>query len=157
VLITPDQKDFFYACVGHTKDRGFASVVGPSEEERKRRQEEEKIERVRKELEERQKKKKMEKEEEERKKKEEGKEKEKEKEKEKVKDKDKGKEEEKEKEKEREEKKDEPAKIDEPRIFTLHKTIFDTRVRRYRQQQISKLNQERLRTNAFPSVPTGNP
>ena len=89
---------------------------------------------MRKELEERQKKKKMEKEEEERKKKDEGKDKDKDKDKEdkdkedkdKGKDKDKEKEKDKDKEKEKEkekveEKKDEPEKIDEPRIFTLHK------------------------------------
>ncbi|MCJ1392230.1 hypothetical protein MMC18_005097 [Xylographa bjoerkii] len=27
VLITPDNKDFFYACRGHLKDRGFCSPV----------------------------------------------------------------------------------------------------------------------------------
>lgn len=32
VLITPDNRDFFFACIGHLKDRGFAS---PAEETKK--------------------------------------------------------------------------------------------------------------------------
>ncbi|CAZ81021.1 unnamed protein product [Tuber melanosporum] len=160
VLITPDQKDFFYVCLSHTRDRGFATaVVAATQEEtegaRKAREKKElevEVERVKKEFLEKESKRKegkgkgkdQKKEgEEEKKKKEEEKEKEKEKEVE-VK---------KEKEKEEEEKK---KKDEEPRIFTLHKIVFESRVRRYRQVQLAKLNQDRLRNGAFPSVPTGS-
>ncbi|KAH0613110.1 uncharacterized protein H6S33_009490 [Morchella sextelata] len=157
VLVTPDKKDFFYVCPSHTKDRGFASAVvdpepTPEELDRKRKEAEERmlaeeIERVKKEYEENQRKKKE---------KDEG---EKEKEKEKDEEKDKKENEEKEKGKGKKETSPpvEPKKAEEPRIFTLHKTIFDSRMRRWKQQQISKLNQERLRSSAFPSVPKGDP
>ncbi|KAL0636707.1 hypothetical protein Q9L58_004315 [Maublancomyces gigas] len=150
VLVTPDKKDFFYICPGHSKDRGFATAVvdpdpTPEELEKRRKEKEEKelaeeVEKVKREYAEKQKKK--------------GK----------GKDKDKG-DKEKEKEKEKEEDKDKPPKEEEPvqeakktdeepRIFRLHKTIFETRIRRVRQQQIAKLNQERVRSSsAFPSVP----
>jgi chromatin remodeling complex protein RSC6 len=35
VLITPDNKDFFYICRGHLKDRGFCSPVENVEEKKK--------------------------------------------------------------------------------------------------------------------------
>lgn len=102
------------------------------------------------------------------------------------KDKDKKGDKEKETEKDKEEDKEKPPKEEEtaqevkktgeePRIFRLHKyglrivflpraltnfvyrTIFETRVRRVRQQQIAKLNQERIRSSsAFPSVPSND-
>lgn len=106
-----------------------------------------------------------------------------EKQKKKGKGKDKDKEEgEKEKEKDKDKEEDKPPKAEEttleakktdeePRIFRLHKcgpryfrlscitdlvdrAIFDTRLRRVRQHQITKTNQDRVRSPiAFPSVP----
>lgn len=61
VLITPDNKDFFYICPGHLSDRGFATpVVDKEEEERKRKREEldKAIAEVKREWEEKQKKRK---------------------------------------------------------------------------------------------------
>ncbi|PUU74758.1 VPS4-associated protein 1 [Tuber borchii] len=165
VLITPDKKDFFYVCLSHTRDRGFATaVVTATQEEtesaRKAREEKEleaEVERVKKEFLEKEKRKKegkgkgkdKEKEGEEEKKKEE-----KEKGDEEVKDDEEAR---KKKEKEEEEEKEKEKKNEEPRIFTLHKIVFESRVRRYRQVQLAKLNQDRLRNGAFPSVPTGSP
>ncbi|KAL8785338.1 MAG: hypothetical protein Q9213_003403 [Squamulea squamosa] len=41
VLITPDQKDHFYICPGHLKDRGFCTpIVGEAEAVAKKKQEE---------------------------------------------------------------------------------------------------------------------
>ncbi|KAG0639586.1 VPS4-associated protein 1 [Tuber brumale] len=159
VLITPDRKDFFYVCLSHTRDRGFATAVvvatqEETEEARKAREEKEleaEVERVKKEFLEKENKRKAgkgkgndQKKEGEEEKKKKGEEKEK------------GEEAKKEKEKEEEEKK-KKKKDEEPRIFTLHKIVFESRVRRYRQVQLAKLNQDRLRNGAFPSVPTGSP
>jgi len=63
-LITPDNRDFFFVCDGHLKDKGFASpIVDKEEEEAKKKKEEmaKAIEEVKKEYEERQKKKKKDK------------------------------------------------------------------------------------------------
>lgn len=147
----------------------------PEELEKRRKEKEEKelaeeVEKLKKEYEEKQKKKK-----------EKGKDKEKSKDKDKKgndeKDKEeKDKEEEKDKKQKAEETTLEAKKIDEePRIFTLHKYLFctppsppctnnhgraffETRLRRFRQQQIARLNQERIRSpSVFPSVPRGDP
>lgn len=138
----------------------------PEELEKLRKENEEKelaeeVEKVKKEYAEKQKKKKEK--EKEKDKKEEG-------EKEKEKDKDKDKEED--KPPKAEEKTLEAKKTDEePRVFRLHKcglryfpplcitnpadrTIFENRLRRIRQQQMTKINQDRVRSPiAFPSVP----
>ncbi|KAI5784634.1 VPS4-associated protein 1 [Geopyxis carbonaria] len=154
VLITPDKADFFYICPGHLTDKGFASPVGPTPEEKRKEDLEKEVERVKAEWEERQKRKK------EREKegaKEKDKEKEKEKEKEDGKDKDKKDKEDKNEtgKKEEEESKMETAT---PRIFTLQKKIFEIRVNRARQQQQAKRNMERLQNpSMFPSVPKGGP
>ncbi|KAE8411870.1 AAA-ATPase Vps4-associated protein 1-domain-containing protein [Aspergillus pseudocaelatus] len=61
VMITPDNKDFFYICPIHLKDRHFCSPIVDTEEEEKKKKEEalaKEIEKVKKEYEERQKKKK---------------------------------------------------------------------------------------------------
>lgn len=81
VLITPDNKDFFYLCPSHLKEPALCTPKIDTEaiEARKKKELEEEIERVKKEYEEKQKKKKEEKE------------KEKEKEKDKKKDDDKSK------------------------------------------------------------------
>ncbi|KAI9867292.1 MAG: hypothetical protein M1813_009570 [Trichoglossum hirsutum] len=61
VLITADNKtDFFYVCLGHLKDKGFASpIIDEKEAAAKKKEElEQEVERVKKEFEEKQKKKK---------------------------------------------------------------------------------------------------
>ncbi len=62
VLITPDNRDFFYTCQGHLTDRGFAQPIGhpgeDAEAKKKREELEREIEIVKKEYEEKQKKKK---------------------------------------------------------------------------------------------------
>ncbi|RAO64092.1 uncharacterized protein BHQ10_000104 [Talaromyces amestolkiae] len=160
VLITPDNKDFFYICPSHLKDRGFCSPIGASEQEAKKKKDEElaqEIEKVKKEYEEKQKRKK---------------EKEKEKDKEKNDDKDKEKtknekkdSEEEDVEKEKNDKINElrkaaetkPTDDDSPRIFELHKNFYQMRINRLRNIDLAKRNAERLRNPAsFPSVPKGD-
>ncbi|KAK5289513.1 hypothetical protein LTR98_000222 [Exophiala xenobiotica] len=61
VLITPDNKDFFYICPSHLSDRGFASAIIDAEAEAakmKKEAMEQEIEKIKQEYEERQKKKK---------------------------------------------------------------------------------------------------
>ncbi|KAI5863537.1 DUF1742-domain-containing protein [Durotheca rogersii] len=149
VLITPENKDFFYVCPGHLKDRGFCSPIIDHEAiaARKKKEMEEELEKVKKEYEERQRKKQEKKEGE----KGEGKEK--------------GKDnEEKREDAKKPEKKDEPTPGDqdkaeeEPRIFALQKTFYQQRLDRKRQAEMAKRNRERLNTpNFFPSVPRDLP
>ncbi|KAE8390635.1 VPS4-associated protein 1 [Aspergillus alliaceus] len=61
VLITPDNKDFFYVCPIHLKDRHFCTPIVDTEEQEKKKKEEalaQEIEKVKKEYEEKQKRKK---------------------------------------------------------------------------------------------------
>ncbi|KAF6809394.1 UPF0589 protein C32H8.01c [Colletotrichum musicola] len=165
VLVAPENKDFFYVCPSHLKDKNFCSPIIDKEaiEAKKKKDLEEEIERVKKEYEEKQKKKK------EKEKDEKDKEKDKnaEKDKEKDKEKEKGKE-----EKSTEEKKDDASKADdkdgagtptpstedEPRVFALHKNFYGMRLEKKRQIEIAKRNRERLQQpNFFPSVPKGAP
>ncbi|KFY12642.1 hypothetical protein V491_06704 [Pseudogymnoascus sp. VKM F-3775] len=142
VLVVPDNKDFFFVCPGHLKDKGFCSPIidEAAVAAKKKKEMEEEVERVKKEFEEKQKKKK-----------------EKEKNKEKEKD---GKDEDK-KEK-GDEKKDDSTKSDtpsqepeeEPRVFALQKTFYQKRLDRKRAAEMAKRNHERLQNpNLFPSVP----
>ncbi|KAL8718720.1 MAG: hypothetical protein Q9225_004184 [Loekoesia sp. 1 TL-2023] len=65
VLITPDQKDYFYICLGHLKDRGFCTpVIDAAEAAAKKKKEEldREIELIKKEYEEKIKKRKKSKE-----------------------------------------------------------------------------------------------
>lgn len=105
VLITPDNKDFFYVCPVHLKDRNFCSAIVDAEEQEAKRKQEAmaaEIEKVKKEYEEKQ-----------RRKKEKSKEKEKEKEKTDGKDEDKKKDEQKStKEEEKDTKADEKERDD---------------------------------------------
>ncbi|KAK1760140.1 VPS4-associated protein 1 [Echria macrotheca] len=158
VLITPDNKDFFYVCPSHLKDTGFCTpkIDLAAVEARKKRAMEREVERVKREYEERKRRK-----EEEKKKK--GKEKEKD---EKKDEKDEKKEDEKKdkagegkdetKSPAAEEKEEEEE--EEPRIFELKSTFYQQRVNRKRQVEIAKRNRERLQDpNFFPSVPKGQP
>lgn len=157
VLITPDNKDFFYICVGHLSDRGFcqpdADEVAAAAARKKKEELDREIELVKKEYEEKQKTKR---------------EKRKAKEKEKEKDKDAKKADE---DEDRDDEKVKDDKIKElskskdqaqadlgPRIFTLNKTFYQQRVDRIRNAEIAKRNRERLSNPAnFPSPPSGIP
>ncbi|WYZ43365.1 hypothetical protein EsH8_VI_001064 [Colletotrichum jinshuiense] len=157
VLVAPENKDFFYVCPSHLKDKNFCSPIIDKEaaEAKKKKELEEEVERVKKEYEEKQKKKKE-------------KEKE-EKDKAAGKDKEKGKDD----KKTGEEKKDNdskeadkddgattptPSTEEEPRVFALHKNFYAMRLEKKRQMEIAKRNRERLQQpNLFPSVPKGAP
>ncbi|KAJ8059971.1 hypothetical protein OCU04_011585 [Sclerotinia nivalis] len=60
VLITPENKDFFYVCPSHLKDRGFATPIidEAAIAAKKKKELDDEIERVKQEFEEKQKKKK---------------------------------------------------------------------------------------------------
>ncbi|KAI1506357.1 DUF1742-domain-containing protein [Biscogniauxia marginata] len=154
VLVTPENKDFFYVCPSHLKDRGFCSPIIDQEAvaAKKKKEMDEEVERVKKEYEEKQRKKK-----------------EKEAEKESDKKDDKNKDKDKDMDK-KDEKKEEPKSNDkdatkpeqsieeEPRVFSLQRTFYQQRIDRKRQAEIAKRNRERLSNpNFFPSVPKGQP
>ncbi|KAF1983024.1 DUF1742-domain-containing protein [Aulographum hederae CBS 113979] len=157
VLITPDNKDFFYICVGHLKDRSFctpdAAEASAAEERKKKEELDKEIELVKKGYEEKVKKRK-----------ERRKEKEKEKGKESKDEKKQDEEEDKKDEKEKEEKikeleKKEPQAEagDGPRIFALHRNFYQMRLDRIRNAEIAKRNRERMKSpNLFPSVPSND-
>ncbi|KAJ5483455.1 hypothetical protein N7530_002701 [Penicillium desertorum] len=165
VMITPDNKDFFYVCPAHLQDKHFCSPIIDTEGQAKRLKEEEmtkEVEKVKKEYEEKQRRKK---------------EREKASSKDNKDEKDKGKDELKDKDKDASEsnandEKDRDDKIafiqkgsgketksdDSPRIFSLHKNFYQMRIDRLRNIEMAKRNQERLRQpSLFPSVPSGNP
>ncbi|KAJ5040993.1 uncharacterized protein L3040_005551 [Drepanopeziza brunnea f. sp. 'multigermtubi'] len=155
VLVSPENKDFFFVCPAHLKDKGFCNpIINPAAVAEKKKEEmEAEIQRVKKEFEEKQKKKKE-------------KEKEKESAKNTDKDKDKDKKDKKDDEKAAEEKPEEkkleiaaPAsKDDEPRVFALQKTFYQQRIDKKRNAEIAKRNRERLQNpNLFPQVPKGLP
>ncbi|KAG9197908.1 hypothetical protein B5807_03613 [Epicoccum nigrum] len=155
VLITPNNKDFFYVCVGHLSDRGFcqpdADEAAGIAERKKKEDMDREIEAVKKEYEEKQRLKK---------------------EKRKAKDKDKDKETK--KAEDEEDKKDEKAKEDKikelsktgdaaageltARIYHLNKSFYQMRLDKIRNAEIAKRNRERLQNPAnFPSVPKNLP
>ncbi|CAI7657480.1 unnamed protein product [Penicillium palitans] len=165
VMITPDNKDFFFVCPAHLQDKHFCSPIIDTEGQAKRLKEEalaKEIEKVKKEYEEKQRRKK---------------EREKASSKDNKEEKDKGKDEPKDKDKDASEsnandEKDRDDKIasiqkgsetetksdDSPRIFSLHKNFYQMRIDRLRNIEMAKRNQERLRQpSLFPSVPSGNP
>lgn len=167
VLITPDNKDFFYICPAHLKDRNFCSaVVDTAGAEAKVKEEAlaREIEKVKREYEEKQQRKK---EKEKEKKGEESKEKNGE-EKKDV-DKDKGKDKDaRSDEKERDDKIESLKKqekgqrntptddSDSPRVFSLHKNFYQMRIDRLRNIEMAKRNRQRLQDpSLFPSVPSG--
>ncbi|PVI07796.1 DUF1742-domain-containing protein [Periconia macrospinosa] len=163
VLITPDNKDFFYICTGHLSDGGFcrpdADEAAAAAARKKKEELDREIENVKKEYEEKQKLKR---------------EKRKEKQKEKDKDKDKEKEEETKKSEEEQDKDDAKKKDDKikelsqskeqaqvelgPRIFTLQKNFYQMRLDRIRNAELAKRNRERLNNPSnFPSPPSNLP
>ncbi|EKV19714.1 UPF0589 protein [Penicillium digitatum] len=159
VMITPDNKDFFYVCPAHLQDKHFCSPVVDIEGQAKRLKQEEmakEIEKVKKEYEEKQRRKK---------------EREKASSKNSKEEKDKGKDKDPSEsnandEKDRDEKiasirkgsETEKRPDDSPRIFSLHKNFYQMRIDRMRNIEMAKRNQERLRQpSLFPSVPSGNP
>ncbi|KAI1494315.1 VPS4-associated protein 1 [Biscogniauxia mediterranea] len=158
VLVTPENKDFFYVCPSHLKDRGFCSPIVDHEaaEARRKKEMDEELEKIKKEYEEKQKKKK---------------EKEAEKKDDKSKDKDKDKDKDDESSKKDEKKEDaksndkdttkpEQKTEEEPRVFALQRTFYQQRVDRKRQAEMARKNRERLSNpNFFPSfagLETGN-
>ncbi|KAL5363609.1 VPS4-associated protein 1 [Aspergillus floccosus] len=156
VLITPDNKDFFYVCPSHLKDKNFCSPIVDAEDQAAKKKQEAmalEIEKVKKEYEEKQKKKQ--------------KEKEKKKDKEqKSDDADKKTETtDKSDEKERDEKLESIKKAesgnpstsdDSPRVFALHKNFYQMRIDRMRNAEAARRNRQRLQDPSFfPSVPTG--
>lgn len=152
VLVTPENKDFFYVCAAHLKDKGFCSPIidEAAVAAKKKKEMDAEVERVKQEFEEKQRKKK-----------------EKEKEKEKAKEKDKDKDKEKDGEKSEEKKPDAKRKADEatpplpdeePRVFALQKAFYQQRIDKKRNAEIAKRNRERLQNpNLFPQVPKGFP
>ncbi|TQB69885.1 hypothetical protein MPDQ_001289 [Monascus purpureus] len=163
VLITPDNKDFFYVCQVHLKDHNFCSPIIDAEKEAAKKKEEamaQEIEKVKKEYEEKQRKKK-------------------EKEQENKKDKKSSDNDTDSQEKGKDESeistsddaKERDSKIqgiemagaqskadDSPRIFALHKIFYQMRVDRLRNIEIARRNRERLKDPSFfPSVPNKTP
>ncbi|KAI9714401.1 MAG: hypothetical protein M1820_000362 [Bogoriella megaspora] len=155
VLITQDNKDHFYICVGHLKDKGFCQPIVDEAEaaaEKKRQELEQEIEKVKKEYEEKQKKKaekRKQKAKEENDKKPDKKEQKKNEEAEDEKD-----------EKEKERKIEELSKSNNgsengPRVFALQKSFYQMRLDRIRNAELAKRNRERLQNpSSFPSVPS---
>ncbi|KAF2462526.1 DUF1742-domain-containing protein [Lindgomyces ingoldianus] len=158
VLITPDNKDFFYICVGHLQDGKFcqpdADEVVAAAARKKKEELDREIEAVKREYAERQKSKL-----------------ERRKEKDQNRDRDKdSKKQDSEEDKDDETTKDDSIKelsksrddsssaSDEPRIYSLNKSFYQMRVDRIHNAEVAKRNRERLKNPAnFPSVPSGNP
>ncbi|CAK7272916.1 hypothetical protein SEPCBS119000_005376 [Sporothrix epigloea] len=173
VLITAENKDFFYVCTSHLKERTFCTPIvdKAAEEAKKQKSDEEKEARIREEME------RVKKEYEEKKKNDKE-----------SKDKD-GKTDKPDKEKtetkadekrnkDKNDKKDEasrqdsfasrhepssmdaepPVAADEPRVFALQKFLYQQRLDKKRQAEVAKRNRERLANPGFfPSVPKGQP
>ncbi|MCJ1279722.1 hypothetical protein MMC21_007546 [Puttea exsequens] len=157
VLITPDNKDYFYVCPGHLKDRGFCTPIADEADaaaKKKKAELDREIEIIKQEYEENLKKRK-------------GKAK---KAKDSQQDKNKSKEDEaKDEEDEKAEKerdakvkaltsKDAPSLLDNiSRIYALQKVFYQKRLDKLRNAEIAKRNRERLRNPvSFPSVPTND-
>jgi len=151
VLVAPDNKDFFFACSIHMKDKGFCSpIIDEAAIAAKKKEMEAEVKRVKQEFDEKQRKKEKEK----------GKETEKGKDKKDEKD-------EKTDEKDREKKSEDKKKLgettattpdEEARVFALQRTFYQQRLDKKRNAEIAKRNRERLQNpNLFPQVPKGIP
>ncbi|KAG9242609.1 VPS4-associated protein 1 [Calycina marina] len=139
VLVTPENKDFFYVCAGHLKDRVFCTPIidEAAVAAKKKKAMEAEVERVKLEFEEKQKK-------------------QKEKEKEKGKDKEKNEKDAKAEDKKKLEEVEAEAIVveDEPRVFVLKKAFYQQRINKKRQAEVARRNRERLQNpNLFPQVP----
>ncbi|KAG7125967.1 UPF0589 protein C32H8.01c like [Verticillium longisporum] len=154
VLVAPENKDFFFVCPSHLKDRNFcAPIIDTAAVEAKKKKEmDEELERVKKEYEERQRKKKEKQD--------------KEKSEEKDEDKDKSSQTEDKKSTDKKDDVEDKSKSDaaaevpeeEPRVFSLQKNFFALRIEKKRQIELAKRNRERIaQPNFFPSVPKGAP
>ncbi|KAL2158716.1 hypothetical protein VTH06DRAFT_4198 [Thermothelomyces fergusii] len=163
VLITPDNKDWFYICPAHLKDPGFCTpkIDQAAIEARKKRELEEEIERLKKEYEEKQKQKKNK----EKRKEDEAKAEEDKSDGDKSKGDDKA---DRTKQQQKALEKTEPAKSsastsplaeeEEPRVFELKSTFYNRRLNKKRQAEIARRNFEAMQDpNFFPSVPKGLP
>ncbi|PHH77406.1 hypothetical protein CDD82_3534 [Ophiocordyceps australis] len=158
VLITPDQKDFFYVCTIHLKDSHFCIPKVDDEAIKAKRERElaAEVELVKKEYEERQRR---------------NKEKEANLEKNQDKQQDKDKEKDKEKEKDKMPAHDKDSRAgqeiktdatasdqEESRVFELKSAFYQQRLDRKRQLEASKKDRERAsQPNYFPSVPSNLP
>ncbi|KAK0116845.1 hypothetical protein ONS96_012693 [Cadophora gregata f. sp. sojae] len=151
VLVASENKDFFYVCPGHLKDKGFCNPIidEAAIAAKKKKEMDAEIERVKQEFDEKQKKKKE---------KESAKEKEKDKEKDKDKDSDKKATEKSADEKKRSDEATPSPAEEEHRVFALQKTFYQQRIEKKRNAEIAKRNRERLQNpNLFPQVPKGFP
>ncbi|ETN40249.1 uncharacterized protein HMPREF1541_04525 [Cyphellophora europaea CBS 101466] len=147
VLVTPDNKDFFYVCKTHLKDRGFASpIVDEKAEAEKRKKEalDREIEKVKQEYEEKMKQKRAKK---------------------KAKDDDKDKKNDDDEARKAEKERDDKIKAlsadtvadDGPRIFALHRNFYQMRIERLRNIEVARRNQQRIKDPTFfPKAPTGD-
>ncbi|EQK97900.1 hypothetical protein G6O67_004542 [Ophiocordyceps sinensis] len=148
VLITPDNKDFFYVCPIHLKDVNFCTPRIDEDAVKARREKElaEETKKLKKEYEERQHRKK-----ENESKDNESKEKEKKDTKDQKEDNGKGEDE------ERDEAVAAPQE-QEPRVFELKSAFYKQRIQRKRHTEVAKRDRERAsQPNYFPSVPTDLP
>ncbi|KIX10315.1 uncharacterized protein Z518_01397 [Rhinocladiella mackenziei CBS 650.93] len=155
VLITPDNKDFFYVCVSHLSDRGFASPIVDAEAEAAKKKKEmmdREIEKIKQEYEEKQRKKKAKK---------------------KSKDDDKDKKREDDDDDKAEKERDDKIKAiqagasanadanertdDIPRVYALQKNFYQMRLDRLRNLELAKRNQQRMKDPSFfPTAPKGD-
>ncbi|KKK14682.1 hypothetical protein AOCH_000808 [Aspergillus ochraceoroseus] len=160
VLITPNNKDFFYVCPVHLKDRNFClPIIDAEEEAAKKKQEamDREIEKLKKEYEEKQQRKSER--EKDAKSKDDSKDK-----KDPSENNTKKADAENKDEKERDEKIDAikkeqstPLSDDSPRIFSLHKNFYQMRIDRLRNVEAAKRSRQRLQDPSFfPSVPSGD-
>ncbi|KAI1076361.1 DUF1742-domain-containing protein [Whalleya microplaca] len=152
VLVTPENKDFFYVCPSHLKDTGFCSPIIDHEAvaARKKKEMDDEIERVKKEYEEKQRKKNE-------KEADKGKDSE-DKDAKKTEKKDESKPSDKDKTEEEKTPPKEPKVEEEPRVFSLQRAFYQQRLERKRQAEMAKRNRERLSNpNLFPSVPKSQP
>ncbi|KAK3903793.1 hypothetical protein C8A05DRAFT_32451 [Staphylotrichum tortipilum] len=153
VLITPDNKDWFYVCPAHLKDTGFCTpkIDQAAIEARKKRELEQEIERVKKEYEEKQNKKKE--------KEAKGDKKDEAADKNDQADKSGSDNSQKTQDKTKDETVTSTTEDDEePRVFELKSTFYQQRLNRKRQAEIAKRNRERMQDPTyFPSVPKNIP
>ncbi|KAL1994400.1 hypothetical protein VTN49DRAFT_3069 [Thermomyces lanuginosus] len=167
VLITPDNKDWFYVCPAHLQDRNFCSPLdnnsggtATAEAEARRARDEalkREIEKVKKEYEEKQRRKKEKEKEKEGNQEGEGEEANKDKKDKKDNDKEEDVDFKKAAEKNLEKAGTQSEKPAGPRIFALHKTFYQMRITRQRNIEMARRNAERLKDGSlFPSVPKGD-